>query len=223
MPQLDKVHFFSQYFWLCVFYFGFYFLIVKHFLPKMARILQFRKNKLTASPQQNVGQELQLVQDSGKTALENVFTTSNKFWSHNSQRMQDWYRNQVRTLNNNSLKECNNLYIKKVGDYSLSQNAALGGITLLTPSATFVWYLTHKLKQPSARAKTGNDTLNLSNSTMPFSTSTSSKPVNKKLTRTGQLNVRHASSLESTSPEVSAQSSGAHNPATNKKGKKGKK
>ena len=29
MPQLDQVSFFSQFFWLCVFFFGFYFAICK--------------------------------------------------------------------------------------------------------------------------------------------------------------------------------------------------
>ena len=218
MPQLDKVHFFSQFFWLCVFYFGFYFLIVKHFLPKMARIRQFRKDKLTASPQENVGQELQLVQDSGKTALENVFTTSHKFWSRNSQRMQEWYGNQVRTLNNNYLKECNNLYIKKVGDYSLTQNAALQGLALSAPSATFAWLLTHKFKQPVPTVK--NDDNKLKNA---ISFTTSSKPVNKKFTLAGQSNNYSASSLGSSSPGATDQSTQAHTAAANKKGKKGKK
>ena len=210
MPQLDQVHFFSQFFWLCVFFFGFYFLIVKHFLPRMARILQFRKNKLGGDAQENVGQELKLVQDSRSSALENVFTTSNKFWLHNSQRMQEWYQTRVRILNNDSLKQCNHLYIKKVGDYSLAQNAALGGVTLSAPSATFVWFLTHNLKKANTKQSENNLMQHFNKTT----SGSSSKPVNKKLTRGGE------SQNPQGSPLVAPQSTQAN---ANKKGKKGKK
>ena len=47
MPQLDTVTFMSQYFWLCFFFLGFYFSLVQYFLPKMARILKFRQEKMT--------------------------------------------------------------------------------------------------------------------------------------------------------------------------------
>ncbi len=47
MPQLDKITFFSQFFWLSFFYLGFYFLIYKYFLPKMSRALKFRKRRMS--------------------------------------------------------------------------------------------------------------------------------------------------------------------------------
>ena len=49
MPQLDKVTFLSQFFWLCVFYLGFYYVLVKYFLPKISRILALRKRKMSLS------------------------------------------------------------------------------------------------------------------------------------------------------------------------------
>ena len=148
MPQLDKVHFLSQYFWLCVFYFGFYFLVSKHFLPRMARILQFRKNKCSHGQEPGADRELSLVKESGNTALENVFSLSHKFWSHNTQRMDQWYGDKVSNLNNNYLQECNKLYIKSVGDYSLSQNAVIGGMQLARPTPCYTWFFAQKLKQP---------------------------------------------------------------------------
>lgn len=148
MPQLDKVHFFSQYFWLCVFYFGFYFLVTKHFLPRMARILQFRKSKLSHTQQEGADKELSLVKESGNTALENAFSLSHKFWSQNTQRMDQWYGDKLYSLNNNYLQECNKLYVKSVGNYSLSQNAVLSGIQLAHPSPCYTWFFTNKLKQP---------------------------------------------------------------------------
>ena len=49
MPQLDKVTFLPQFFWLCVFYLGFYFILLKYFLPKISRILALRKRKMSFS------------------------------------------------------------------------------------------------------------------------------------------------------------------------------
>jgi hypothetical protein len=46
MPQLDQVTFLSQFFWLCIFYFAFYFYIVKYFLPSMGRIYKIRAKKM---------------------------------------------------------------------------------------------------------------------------------------------------------------------------------
>ena len=182
MPQLDKVHFFSQYFWLCVFYFGFYFLVAKHFLPRMARILQFRKNKLSYTPQDSQDKELNLVKESGNTALENVFSTSHKFWSHNTKRMDEWYGDKVYNLNNDYLKECNNLYIKKVGLYSLSQSAAFAGIELARPSACYVSFLTQKLRQP-ANALTSLTLPSSQNSATQASFSSAAKPQTKKVSK----------------------------------------
>ena len=45
MPQLDKVTFFSQFFWLCFFYLGFYGVVVKQILPRFGRIFKLRENK----------------------------------------------------------------------------------------------------------------------------------------------------------------------------------
>lgn len=56
MPQLDKVTFLSQFFWLCFFFISFYFGIVKFVLPKLSRILKYRKKtKNTSEIIQNSG------------------------------------------------------------------------------------------------------------------------------------------------------------------------
>ena len=51
MPQLDKVTFLSQFFWLCFFYLGFYYIISKIYLPQISRIIALRKKKLGFSQQ----------------------------------------------------------------------------------------------------------------------------------------------------------------------------
>ena len=43
MPQLDKVTFLSQFFWFCVVFFSMYLILVKLFLPSLARIVKVRQ------------------------------------------------------------------------------------------------------------------------------------------------------------------------------------
>jgi len=43
MPQLDKVTFLSQFFWFCVVFIGMYLILVKFFLPALARIVKVRQ------------------------------------------------------------------------------------------------------------------------------------------------------------------------------------
>tara|TARA_B110000977_G_scaffold185031_1_gene249438 strand:+ start:223 stop:630 length:408 start_codon:yes stop_codon:yes gene_type:complete len=45
MPQFDKITFFTQIFWLTIIFFGFYFLTLKIFLPKIATVLKTRRKK----------------------------------------------------------------------------------------------------------------------------------------------------------------------------------
>ena len=51
MPQLDKTTFLSQFFWLLFFYMGFYLVILKHFLPRLSRILKVRQKNVSLSQQ----------------------------------------------------------------------------------------------------------------------------------------------------------------------------
>ena len=48
MPQLDILTFFSQFFWLSIFFLSFYVLLVKYYLPRMSRILKIRNRKISS-------------------------------------------------------------------------------------------------------------------------------------------------------------------------------
>jgi len=52
MPQLDKVTFLSQFFWFCVVFFSMYLILVKLFLPALARIVKVRQS-LVGSVEEN--------------------------------------------------------------------------------------------------------------------------------------------------------------------------
>jgi F-type H+-transporting ATPase subunit b len=46
MPQLDSASFFSQIFWLAIFFCAFYCFVAKSFFPNITRVLDLRKNKV---------------------------------------------------------------------------------------------------------------------------------------------------------------------------------
>ena len=52
MPQFDSVWFVSQLFWLCVCFFGFWFVMAKMILPKIVQTMNQRQNKIESYLQQ---------------------------------------------------------------------------------------------------------------------------------------------------------------------------
>lgn len=53
MPQLDKVTFLSQFFWLCIVFISMYLILVKFFLPALARIVKLRQSLKSTSIDSN--------------------------------------------------------------------------------------------------------------------------------------------------------------------------
>lgn len=120
MPQLDKVTFFSQFFWLCFFYLGFYFFIYKFFLPQMSRILKFRKKKMNLSHQgvTTTHQENEKVGESYETLVSKGFNTSRLLFGDTSQSGADWIKNISNQLSQTHLQSLNKSYITTMGECS---------------------------------------------------------------------------------------------------------
>ncbi len=132
MPQLDKVTFLSQFFWLCFFYIGFYFLILKFFLPKMSLILKLRKNKLTGSQNNvnNLTQENKKIQTNYEILFTNALITSKNTFNKSFNLIEAWLHNTVQNTEKKHFVGLNKKYIKSVGESALSENLAL---TIFTP------------------------------------------------------------------------------------------
>lgn len=113
----------------------------------MARILQYRKNKFTGDSGGVTGQELGVVKESAHTVLGNLFAASNKFWSQRSARLQEWYKRNVQLLNKDYLKGTNDLYLQKLGHYSLVQSTVLAGASRGKPTGCYAWFLINRLKE----------------------------------------------------------------------------
>ena len=109
MPQLDKITFLSQFFWLSFFYLGFYFLIYKYFLPKMSRTLKLRKRRMNTSQEgvTDMGEESQKVANSYQTLLSTGLTTCKSVFNQNFKGAEDWLNNTVSQANQTRLKNTN--------------------------------------------------------------------------------------------------------------------
>lgn len=129
MPQLDKVTFLSQFFWLCALFLGFYLAVLKNFLPKMSRVLKYRKKKLGQS-HKGVGdmhKENTLVRSSANKVLENGLKNSRDLFKQNSQRTEKWMLELIRATNNTSFQKTNNTYLYSIGERSISYKLSVQG------------------------------------------------------------------------------------------------
>ena len=124
MPQLDKVTFLSQFFWLCFFYIGFYFLILKFFLPKMGLLLKLRLNKLQGS-QDNVNN---LIQENKKIHNyydslfnKNLIMCKNTF-SGKLRLLETWLQGNYHYIEKKHYSNLTKTYINSVATTALSEN-----------------------------------------------------------------------------------------------------
>ena len=120
MPQLDKVTFFSQFFWLSVFFITFYIGMYKAFLPRLSRILKLRQKKMSVSNQlTGTGN----ITSQGDALLSEGLSLSRSTLQQNFQQTQAWV-NQGASIQPN-YKKTGYGYVQSIGEISLSQNLAI--------------------------------------------------------------------------------------------------
>ena len=124
MPQLDKVTFLSQFFWLCFFYLGFYYIILKFYLPQISRIIALRKRKMGFSQQgmMNLQEENKKVQENYELLLSKAFITSKSLFNNFISRTTKWLDTNATAINKQNYKNANDSYIHSLGESLLSQN-----------------------------------------------------------------------------------------------------
>lgn len=148
MPQLDKITFFSQFFWLSFFYLGFYFLIYKYFLPKMSRALKFRKRRMNNSQQgvTSMAEESDKVGSSYQALLSTGLTTCKSVFNQNFKGAEEWLNNTVSVANQTRLKKTNRAYIFSLGERSISQRLIISQAFVDVSQKTSFALLINKLK-----------------------------------------------------------------------------
>ena len=127
MPQLDKVTFLSQFFWLCLFYLGFYYIVLKYFLPKISRILALRQKKMNLSQDgfHSLQQENQQVRENLDNTIYRGLSLSRNVFNDFYSRTNNWLDESLTSINKTQYKTVNNSYIHSLGEASLSQNVML--------------------------------------------------------------------------------------------------
>ncbi len=149
MPQLDKTTFLSQFLWLLFFYIGFYLVILKHFLPRLSRILKVRQKKVSLSQQGTSAllQEREKVEESLNALVEQGVRVSKGLFQENLQATQEWSTQALTNSNRTTLKDANQSYVMTLGEKTISQNVAVD-ITFPTISRKgFALALTERLKR----------------------------------------------------------------------------
>lgn len=148
MPQLDKITFLSQFFWLSFFYLGFYFYIYKYFLPKMSRLLKFRKRRINNSQQgvTSMGREGDKVGDSYQALLSTGLTACKSVFNQNFKRAEEWLLHTVSQANQTRLKRLNSFYIKSLGERSVSQKLCIDHLLVDLSEKTSLALLIYKVK-----------------------------------------------------------------------------
>jgi hypothetical protein len=148
MPQLDKVTFLSQFFWLCIIYLGFYYVLYKHFLPKISRILALRKRKMNVSQEgiESVYGENHTIRKNSDDILSKAFilsrTAFNEFFSHAT----NWVDSTASTVNREHFQNVNKTYLNSLGETSLSQNILLYHASPNIPEKLMMKILLEKVK-----------------------------------------------------------------------------
>lgn len=148
MPQLDKVTFLSQFFWLCVFFLGFYYVLLKYYLPKLSRILSVRQKKMGTGNQEMLPalQEITLVRNDKEKFLSEVFTTVKKTLQGSFVDTLDWVSTTSTKMNEIQYKKPNTQFVQSLAETSLSQNIVFYHARTNLPEKFIVKLVEEKLK-----------------------------------------------------------------------------
>lgn len=144
MPQLDKVTFLSQFFWLCLSFITFYFLILKNFLPKMSRILKFRRKKIQEGLT-FLTSENNAVLKQYDSLIAQSLNRSKNFFNINIDHTLVWVQSLIYDLNWKSFAHENSDYLQSLGQASLFEYIALNPTNSLIEDSLFTEFMVKQL------------------------------------------------------------------------------
>nr|SAI75992.1 ATP synthase F0 subunit 8 [Botryococcus braunii Showa] len=148
MPQLDKVTFFSQFFWTFIIFLAFYLYIYKYFLPKISRILLFREKRISQSQQgvTTLGEERSKIRQGVEMVMDRTLQASKGLFSDTLSKTSQWCDSVLKDTHRTKWKETNRSYVSSIGENSLSQNLSLLTFFPLLPKKILLSSLCAKLK-----------------------------------------------------------------------------
>jgi F0F1-type ATP synthase membrane subunit b/b' len=118
MPQLDKVTFFSQYFWLLIFFLTFYFFVLKIVLPTVVTIFKLRKKKLESMVNdiETLKKEESSILSNYDSVLIDSFASSKEIFNSAVVKSNKWIDESARNINRTSLLDVNKKYLNAIND-----------------------------------------------------------------------------------------------------------
>jgi hypothetical protein len=118
MPQLDLMHFFTQFFWFSIGFTFLYAYLLHNVVPAIAKNLKFRQKKLEL-----LANDINKGKDGVSDLLgvyDNLIFRSFQLWKSNisslTEHGNNWFSTNVRNLNNSNFNAANKEYLKTVGE-----------------------------------------------------------------------------------------------------------
>lgn len=118
MPQLDLMHFFTQFFWFSIGFTFLYAYLLHNVVPVIAKNLKFRQKKLEL-----LASDINKGKDGVSNLLgiyDSLIFRSFQLWKTNISNITNygtsWFSNNIQNLNNSSFNDANKEYLKTVGE-----------------------------------------------------------------------------------------------------------
>jgi hypothetical protein len=118
MPQLDLMHFFTQFFWFSLGFTFLYAYLLHNVVPLIAKNLKFRQKKIEL-----LANDINKGKDGVSNLLgiyDSLIFRSFQLWKTNISSITDygtaWFSSNIQNLNNSSFNDANKEYLKTVGE-----------------------------------------------------------------------------------------------------------
>ena len=118
MPQLDLMHFFTQFFWFSIGFTFLYAYLLHNVVPTIAKNLKFRQKKLEL-----LANDINKGKDGVSDLLgiyDNLIFRSFQLWKSNisglTEHGNNWFNTNIKNLNNSNFNAANKEYLKTVGE-----------------------------------------------------------------------------------------------------------
>jgi hypothetical protein len=118
MPQLDLMHFFTQFFWFSIGFTFLYAYLLHNVVPTIAKNLKFRQKKLEL-----LASDINKGKDGVSDLLgiyDNLIFRSFQLWKSNisslTEHGNNWFNTNIKNLNNSNFNAANKEYLKTVGE-----------------------------------------------------------------------------------------------------------
>ena len=138
MPQLDKVSYFTQFFWLTLTITMLYVTLVKYYLPTIARTLKMRQHKVEAHITTNPYEveSNQVLQDRGNSVRDSL-VQARQALDRSFDSTAVWVSNTVQQTNETHFKKSNQNYHDHLGNELVSQEVNQNQLKKILPLSAY--------------------------------------------------------------------------------------